>query len=484
MHDKTELHKELARRLKRALHYALEREQRSSGLRKELEQLRLQLAATEAERDAAQQAIGELASQRDSIQKEVQTLKSSLAETTSRLQARRQPENHTSSTRPWSHVTMAAVSVLTVAILFTTAFVFHDAQSKVNNNDRTAVASVNALETAPLVNYDRRFADGKQPPPSSGKGRARFVRIKTATHRQWGPALLIPKPEAAKTPLVFDPLVKAQQQDLRTLGFDLGKADGFKGMRTRQAIAEFRALYLPESAKQPQGSDLAAIIRNYANLARRDADRFGIDRGVLAAIRLSSVRTGVDFSYLMKLAATESNFEPASESAASSATGMYQFTRDTWLNALKTHGGKYGLADYTAKIAYNVTRGGYRRPVVRDKAVYRHLLALRKNPRLSAMMAAESVRDSQKKLAQSIGREPTQADLYLAHFLGADGAVTFLKSLEHNPGMFAVDIFPEAARSNQDIFHPQTCDPRTVDEVYELFGEKFSSRRYDDLAAN
>jgi len=47
-----------------------------------------------------------------------------------------------------------------------------------------------------------------------------------------------------------------------------------------------------------------------------------------------------------------------------------------------------------------------------------------------------------------------------------------------------VDIFPEAARSNRDIFHPKTCNPRTVDEVYEFFGEKFSTRRYDEFAAN
>jgi hypothetical protein len=196
------------------------------------------------------------------------------------------------------------------------------------------------------------------------------------------------------------------------------------------------------------------------------------------------VRTGVDFSYLMKLAATESNFKPTSESEASSATGMYQFTRDTWLNALKAHGAKYGLADYVKKIDYRVTRGGYQRPVVRDRSMYRHLLELRKNPRISAMMAAETVLDSQKKLANSFDREPTQAELYLSHFLGDDGAIAFLKSREQNPGTFAVELFPEAARSNRDIFHPSSCDPRTVDEVYELFGEKFSTRRYDDLAAN
>jgi hypothetical protein len=370
-----------------------------------------------------------------------------------------------------------------VASLITTV-VFHDAQSNVKQNDQPETSAVNAPETVQIVSSERQSASDKKPPPRSGKKKTRFARVKAASQLQWGPSLFMAKPDAAKPYLVFDPLVKEQQEDLLTLGFDLGEADGFKGAVTRLAIAELRALYLPDSANQPQGAALAAIIRNYANLARSDADRFGMDRGVVAAIRLSSVRTGVNFSYLMKLASTESNFEPAVESATSSATGMYQFTRDTWLNALKMHGANYGLADYIAKIEYYVTKGGYRRPMVRDESMYKHLLELRKNPRISAMMAAESVRDNQQKLASSFDREPTQADLYLTHFLGADGAITFLSSLERDPGAFAVDIFPEAARSNRDIFHPKTCKPRTVDEVYELFGKKFSTRRYDGLAAN
>jgi hypothetical protein len=187
----------------------------------------------------------------------------------------------------------------------------------------------------------------------------------------------------------------------------------------------------------------------------------------------------------MKLAAAESNFEPASEAATSSATGIYQFTHDTWLNTLKMHGAKYGLvADYAAKIEHYETRYGYQRPMVSDSMLYQHLLALRKNPRISAMMAAEMVRDNQQKLAYSFDREPTQADLYLTHFLGPDAAITFLQSLEKSPGKHAVELFPEAASSNHDIFHPQTCEPRTVDEVYALFGEKFTTRRYDDLGAN
>jgi len=414
-----------------------------------LELLNLQIAKIEAERDR--------------IQNDVQAIKLLLAQRTSKGQ--------------WHRATAATVSVLAV-ITLSFIFVYHNALSNVNINDQSDVSAISVLEPG-------RIMRGKHQSAQSGNQTARNASKKAATQLQWGPLLVMPDPAASKHYYGFDPVVKAQQEDLLTLGFDVGKADGFKGTRTQQAMAEFRALYLPDSATQLQDADLATIMSNYANLARSDAARFGIDQGVVAAIRLSSVRTGVDFSYLMKLAATESNFKPASEASTSSATGLYQFTRDTWLNALKKYGTKYGLvADYAANIEYSKTRSGYQRPFVRDQALYKHLLALRKNPRVSAMMAAETVHDSEQKLAHLFNREPTETDLYLTHFLGTDEAITFLRSLEQSPDAHAMELFPEAASSNRDIFHPQTSEPRTIDEVYALFGEKFTTSRYDDLGAN
>ena len=411
--------------------------------------------------------LAEAESERDKLEKELLTLKSS--------------QTKTASTALGSRATVAAVSVLAVAFLLSG---FHDAQSNVKESSQLEAPSISVQETGQVVRGKYPSKSAKKPSPS-GEAKTRLASAIEATQQQWGPLLVMPEPNAKKRYYAFDPLVKEQQENLLTLGFDIGEADGFKGLRTQQAIAEFRALYLPDSAKQLQDSELALIITSYANLARSDASRFGIDHGVLAAIRLSSVRTGVSFSYLMKLAAAESNFKPASEAATSSATGMYQFTHDTWLNTLKTHGEKYGLvADYAANIEYYENRYGRQRPKVRDESIYQHLLALRKNPRLSAIMAAEMVRDNQQILAYLIKRELTETDLYLTHFLGTDEAITFLQSLEQSPDVHAVKLFPKAASSNHTIFHPQACAPRTVDEVYAHFGKKFSTRRYEELASN
>ncbi|MGB5407244.1 MAG: transglycosylase SLT domain-containing protein [Thiogranum sp.] len=443
--------------------------------------------------------IADIASERDTACRQVELLELSLASANSRLEAAEQQIKacqsslQTPSTAGrlfcWSlnrTVTTAAAFLLLGTL--TTATTFRNAQSTMQGLPQSIVYAddataddVNTPDGGAAAAADSDSGKQKKPPPQTRKRKTRFAKAEPAVHRQWGPPLYLQGTQAAKTRHLFDPLVKAQQGDLLTLGFDLGKADGFKGARTEQALGEFQSLYLSGAGLEeaPAPAELATIIKNYANLARDDANRFKVDRGVMAAIRLSSVRTGVDFSYLMELAAAESNFDPVSKAKGSSATGLYQFTRDTWLNTIKKHGDKYGLRDYASQIEFYVNRSGYQRPMVRDSAIYQHLLDLRMNPRMSAMMAAETVRDNLRRLTFSFEREPARTDLYLTHFLGHDGAISFLKALNENPDAFAVELFPAAAKSNQNIFHPKVCEPRTVNEVYELFGRKFNTSRYE-----
>ncbi len=409
------------------------------------------------------QPLDEIEAEHHRIQKEVQTLSSSRLRNT--------------MTDLWHRLTVITTSAIAITALVSTGTV-HDAQSSVSNNMQTAAATFSALENAQIVSSEG-------PSTTSSKVSSRpgdFTGAKVASQRQWGPSLLISKPVGKKRHYGFDPQVKQQQEYLMALGFNLGEADGFKGPGTRKVIAEFRALYLPDTAEQIQDADLTVIMEAFTTLAHKDAARYGIDQGVAAAIRLGSMRTGVDISYLVKLAATESSFNPMIEARSSSAAGLYQFTKATWLNTLKRHGSKYVIiADYAAMIRYSNTRVG---PFVRDEALYQHLLDLRKNPRLAAIMAAETVRDHQQKLVQSLDREPSETDLYLAHFLGINNATAFLQSLKESPDMNAVELFPKAARSNQNIFQSSTSTPRTVDEVYALLDEKFSTRNYDDFATN
>jgi peptidoglycan hydrolase-like protein with peptidoglycan-binding domain len=283
----------------------------------------------------------------------------------------------------------------------------------------------------------------------------------------------------------FDPRVQRQQHDLLALGFDLGhsRADGVMGARTQQALNEFEALYVPATGLESL-SDPGQLVATLASRAREDAARLDISSGVLAAIQLGHMRTGVAFSYLAELAAVESRFDPTTRSASSSATGLYQFTADTWLQVLRAHGEKYGLADYVAQIEYVPNGSGGGRLVVGDPEWRQRLLDLRYSARISALMAAEFANDNERKLVSALNREVNSTDLYFAHFLGVADAIAFLSLLQVMPDQVAGKLFPEAASANGAIFHPPGENARTVAEVYALFERKFDTGRYEgwDLA--
>ena len=368
------------------------------------------------------------------------------------------------------------------------AFLAEELETLVGETAR-ARARARASETETVPVSKRALDAGEQDPPASLQAKSSGP-VPGTGHRhaygKGGPPLPVEETQAAKTTgkLEFDPSVKEQQSDLLALGFNLarGGADGLKGRRTRQALDEFQLLYLPVTGMQEvQGSEqLASIVKRFADKSREDEKQFNIDSEVVAAIRLGAMRTGVEFSFLMELAAAESNFESATIASESSAAGLYQFTSETWLNAVKAHGDKYGLGLYASQVEYIVNRKGKARPIIRNPAVYQQVLDLRLNPRVSALLAAESVKDNMKQLSFSLERKLGRTELYLTHFLGMEGAISFLKVLDRNPDKIAGEMFPEAAQSNQRIFRPKSGQPSTVTEIYEMFNRKFNTARYMD----
>src|SRR5690349_17209696 len=101
---------------------------------------------------------------------------------------------------------------------------------------------------------------------------------------------------------------------------------------------------------------------------------------VTSAIRQASLKTGVDFAYLMEKAAAESSFDSDAKAPTSSARGLYQFIESTWLQMVDRYGEKHGLAEYADQIA----RGKVSSPAMRKE-----ILALRNDPEISALMAGE-----------------------------------------------------------------------------------------------
>ncbi|CAK0739812.1 hypothetical protein CCP1ISM_100004 [Azospirillaceae bacterium] len=203
--------------------------------------------------------------------------------------------------------------------------------------------------------------------------------------------------------------------------------------------------------------------------------------GVETAIRQASAETGVNFAYLMEKAAVESSMRPDLKAATSSATGLYQFIDSTWLNTLKQHGAEHGLGQY----ADAIQRRSDGRCFVADPAQRQEILDLRKDPRASALMAAELTRDNQNYLQSHVQGPIGPTELYMAHFLGAAGASRFLNALHADPNRAASDVVPEAAGSNTAVFYDRDSgQSKSLAQVYQRFAKKFQEGDGGTLVAS
>lgn len=183
-----------------------------------------------------------------------------------------------------------------------------------------------------------------------------------------------------------------------------------------------------------------------------------------AAIARAAQATGVDFQYLMAQARIESSLDAGAHAATSSAAGLFQFTKGTWLGTLGRHGGDHGMAWVRQVIA----GGGLSDPDMRGR-----IMGLRYDADLSALMAAELASDNRADLSSRLGREPDATELYLAHFLGAAGAGQFLAALAVDPDRSAAAILPAAAAANRAIFY-EGASPRSLGGVMDLLRGKMA----------
>jgi hypothetical protein len=199
----------------------------------------------------------------------------------------------------------------------------------------------------------------------------------------------------------------------------------------------------------------------------------GATQGVVNSIRQAARATDVDFSLLMAQAQQESGFQPDAKASGSSATGLFQFIDSTWLGLVQRYGAKYGVG----ALAQQITTDGNSRAVVADAATRQRILDLRKDPSLSAALAGEYTRENKASLEQALGRPADNADLYMAHFLGANGAIAFLKAAGSAGGTPAADLLPAAAAANPGVFYDASGRKLSVAEIYGNF-----TRRINDAA--
>jgi Transglycosylase SLT domain len=172
-----------------------------------------------------------------------------------------------------------------------------------------------------------------------------------------------------------------------------------------------------------------------------------VPRWLAETVVRAAQATHVDPAYMMALADKESSLLPDNKARTSSAEGLFQFIDATWLEVLRRFGPKHG---YGAEAEAIRLVGG--RPAVADAQERERLLGLRRDPYLSALMAGEMIRTHRETLAGKVARDPSFAELYMAHFLGVQGASRFVALLSEEPGKSARAAFPRAAKANRPLF--------------------------------
>jgi hypothetical protein len=202
---------------------------------------------------------------------------------------------------------------------------------------------------------------------------------------------------------------------------------------------------------------------------------------IVDAITRGAEASGADPVYMMALADKESSFIPYNKAGTSSAEGLFQFITGTWLEAIRSFGAKHG---YEAEAAAISTVDG--QLDVADEKMREHILGLRRNPYVSALMAGElKIRDT-ATLEEKLGRKISRSEFYLSHFFGVDRARRFMRLVDAKPKQSASRVFPAAAKANKALFFAKAgrkIRQLTVGEVYEKIDAMIDTRlqRYEGV---
>lgn len=153
------------------------------------------------------------------------------------------------------------------------------------------------------------------------------------------------------------------------------------------------------------------------------------------------------------------------DNSPTAANGLMQFKPATWMTIANQPG-----TQAIVKQATGVDMSG-----MSDS----EKLALRGNGHVSLIMGAALAQQDKSALETALNRPVSDAELYMAHFLGAAGATSFIKNMASNPTMPAATALPAEALANPGVFYPNkgkdTEHPLSVQQVYNNIVSSFSA---------
>ena len=178
-------------------------------------------------------------------------------------------------------------------------------------------------------------------------------------------------------------------------------------------------------------------------------------------IRKVAEVTGSDPNLMLAIAGQESGFKATAFAGKnSSAAGLFQFTKDTWIAAVDKYAKHIGIDPKSLKSNLD---GGPNDP--------------RFNPTINSFMAAYHLADMYKAAKRDLGRDPLPEEVYMYHGLGIGGAPYYLK---HKDYELVVDLALankntiSQPKYNKTMFYEDAAftKSRTVGGLRNWFREK------------
>lgn len=169
--------------------------------------------------------------------------------------------------------------------------------------------------------------------------------------------------------------------------------------------------------------------------------QFKIDPAVRTAINTAADRYGISRSLMYAIASQESGFQYCLVNSIG-AKGLFQFLPQT--------AAFYGIAGQEL------------------------------DPNANADAAARYLRDARTTFVSTVGRDPTNGDLYMQLFLGQNGGAQYVKQMGATPDApaapFVDSMIRGASSANRTIFFDYRGNPRTMRQVYEFMSGIINSR--------
>jgi hypothetical protein len=152
--------------------------------------------------------------------------------------------------------------------------------------------------------------------------------------------------------------------------------------------------------------------------------------------------------YLYVLAGHESGHNPQAVNPTTGASGLLQFEPGTWASVRQSH----------PELALPATVG----EANEDQQI----------------MAGRAFTSDNARALTAAGIPVNSSNLYMAHFMGAGGAIKFMSALRQNPDASFAALFPAEAAAN-----PTLAQGRTVAQFYSMMSGRMTGQGTTGLRA-